>query len=102
MKIAPLLLVIAVAVTAPFKVAAQDVNNPLATPLDRPPGPPSAPGIVVNEMPRALPVPSAEPGARIDERATTVPRIDKATSAHPSRNAEATPPPDSSKRAFER
>ena len=62
---------------------AQDVNNPTASPLDRPQGPPSAPAISVPQAPIASSAPTTtDPNAPVDGRATPFP---------PSKDARATP-----------
>ena len=49
---------------------AQDVNNPTASPLDRPQGPPSAPAISVPQAPIASSAPTTtDPNAPVDGRA---------------------------------
>lgn len=53
---------------------AQDVNNPVASPLDRPQGPPSAPGIAAPHVPLASTAPTtSDPNAPVDGRATAFP-----------------------------
>ena len=70
-KTVPLLLMAAALLSG----TAQDVNNPATTPLDRPRGPSSAPGVMVNVAPADSPVPTADPNAPLEGRATTAPRI---------------------------
>ena len=72
MRTVVLLTAIAAAFLSPAQGLA-DVNTPGAMPMERPPGPPSAPGVLVNGMPAVTPAPTADPSAPREGRATTAP-----------------------------
>ena len=71
LKLAVMTLVAATSVG----VMAQDVNNPTGTLLDRPLGPTSAPGVMVNGQQVESVIPSADPNRSLEGRATTPPRV---------------------------
>src|SRR3954471_10987222 len=81
-----------------LQASAQDVNNPTATPLDRPQGPGSAPGIAAPKAPLASTAPTtSDPNAPVDSRTTPFPpeKADRDTARGRNRNP---PPNDALKR----
>ena len=50
---------------------AQDVNSPAIPALERPSGPPSAPGAIMSGVPAAVSAPTADPNAPLEGRAST-------------------------------
>jgi hypothetical protein len=50
---------------------AQDVNSPAIPALERPSGPPSAPGAIMSGVPAAASAPTADPNAPLEGRAST-------------------------------
>jgi hypothetical protein len=54
-----------------FPAFAQDVNSPAIPALERPSGPPSAPGAIMSGVPAAASAPTADPNAPLEGRAST-------------------------------
>jgi len=50
---------------------AQDVNSPAIPALERPSGPPSSPGAIMSGVPAPASVPTADPNAPLEGRAST-------------------------------
>ena len=73
MKTGWLLVTIAAAISGAAPALALDVNSPTIPMLERPPGPPSAPGVIVTGVPALTQTPTADPNTPLDGRATTVP-----------------------------
>jgi uncharacterized membrane protein len=79
---------------------AQDVNNPAGSIVDRPQGPPSAPGIMMPNTPMAAPSPTTtDQNAPVDQRASPFPpasrpkSLDRETAGSSARNPNASGQP---------
>ena len=73
MKTGWLIVTVAAALGGAAPAVALDVNSPTIPMLERPPGPPSAPGVIVTGVPALTQTPTADPNAPLEGRATTVP-----------------------------